>query len=94
MAFNNEDIIVPLIQTPSIKSGSFRHRNMVIVLQCKTVGEALTKLRAQDTGHGGMWDIRFAVEKEAIKVETAEKSKDPNQYVPTEKAGAGDDVPF
>jgi len=95
MAFTNEDTITPLMDTPNVKAGSFRYRNMEIILQCKTVGEALKKLRAQDTGHGGMWDIRFAVEKQAIEVGiSSEESKDPNKYVPKEKAGASDDIPF
>jgi hypothetical protein len=101
MAFTNEDTITPLMDTPNVKAGSFRYRNMEIILQCKTVGEALKKLRAQDMGHGGMWDIRFAVEKQAIAVGisseppvTAEESKDPNKYVPKEKVGASDDIPF
>ena len=94
MAFTNENIITPLIDTPNVKAGSFRHRNMEIILQCKTVGEALKKLRAQDTGHGGMWDIRFAVENNAVTIQTAEENKDPNKYVPKEKAGASDDIPF
>ena len=94
MAFTNEDIITPLIDTPNVKSGSFRHRNMEIILQCKTVGDALKKLRAQDTGQGGMWDIRFAVEKKAITIQAAGESKDHNEYVPKESAGASDDIPF
>ena len=84
MAVTNENIITPLIDTPNVKAGSFRHRNMEIILQFKTGGEALKKLRAQDTGHGGMWDIRFAVENNAVTIQNTEENKDPHQYVPKE----------
>ena len=61
--------IVALMDTPPIRSGTNRYRNMEIVMGCATVAEAMEKLRALDPAPGGGVDISIAVKAGAVKLE-------------------------
>ena len=49
------------MDTPPIRSGTNRYRNMEVVMGCATVAEAMEKLRALDPAPGGGVDIKIAV---------------------------------
>ena len=57
------------MDTPPIRSGTNRYRNMEVVMGCTTVAEAMEKLRALDPSPGGGVDIKIAVKAGAIKLE-------------------------
>tara|TARA_R100001224_G_C3925065_1_gene116700 strand:- start:103 stop:339 length:237 start_codon:yes stop_codon:yes gene_type:complete len=68
--FNRNLSIVKLMDTPPIKSGTNRHRNMLAIMESATVGEAMEKLRAMSPAPGGGVDIKIALKYKAIKLET------------------------
>tara|TARA_R100000656_G_scaffold109441_1_gene81463 strand:+ start:2536 stop:2862 length:327 start_codon:yes stop_codon:yes gene_type:complete len=59
-------IISKRMEKPPIRSGTNRYRNMVIVMQCHTVGEALKRLKALEKSPGGSTDIKLAEKAGAI----------------------------
>jgi hypothetical protein len=62
-------VIVQLEDEPAgVRKDSKRWRNQQVILQCKTVGEALDRLSAL-TSPGSGADIRLAVKKEIIRLE-------------------------
>ena len=62
-------IIIQLEDEPAgVRKDSKRWRNQLVILQCKTVGEALDRLSAL-TSPGSGADIRLAVKKEIIRLE-------------------------
>ena len=62
-------VIVQLEDEPAgVRKDSKRWRNQLVILQCKTVGEALDRLSAL-TSPGSGADIRLAVKKEIIRLE-------------------------
>ena len=64
-------VIVVLQDEPAgVREGSKRWRNQQVILQCKTVGEALDRLSSL-TSPGSGADIRLAVRKEIIRLEAA-----------------------
>jgi hypothetical protein len=67
--FEKTTKIVALKDTPPIRSGTNRYRNMEVVMGCATVAEAMEKLRALDPSPGGGVDIKIAVKAGAIKLE-------------------------
>jgi len=67
--FEKTTKIVALMDTPPIRSGTNRYRNMEVVMGCTTVAEAMEKLRALDPSPGGGVDIKIAVKAGAIKLE-------------------------
>ena len=61
-------LIVPLLDEPvGVRRDSKRWRNQQVILQCRTVGEALNRLSAL-TSPGSGADIRLAVKKEVIEL--------------------------
>ena len=61
-------LIVPLLDEPvKVRRESKRWRNQQVILQCKTVGEALNRLSAL-TSPGSGADIRLAVKNEVIEL--------------------------
>ena len=67
--FEKTTKIVALMDTPPIRSGTNRYRNMEVVMGCATVAEAMEKLRALDPAPGGGVDIKIAVKAGAVKLE-------------------------
>jgi len=67
--FEKTTKIVAIMDTPPIRSGTNRYRNMEVVMGCTTVAEAMEKLRALDPSPGGGVDIKIAVKAGAIKLE-------------------------
>ena len=67
--FEKTTKIVALKDTPPIRSGTNRYRNMEVIMGCATVAEAMEKLRALDPSPGGGVDIKIAVKAGAIKLE-------------------------
>ena len=67
--FEKTTKIVALMDTPPIRSGTNRYRNMEVVMGCTTVAEAMEKLRALDPAPGGGVDISIAVKAGAVKLE-------------------------
>ena len=62
-------VIIQLEDEPAgVRKDSKRWRNQLVILQCKTVGEALDRLSAL-TSPGSGADIRLAVKKEIIRLE-------------------------
>ena len=62
-------VIIQLEDEPAgVRKDSKRWRNQQVILQCKTVGEALDRLSAL-TSPGSGADIRLAVRKEIIRLE-------------------------
>lgn len=62
-------VIIQLEDEPAgVRKDSKRWRNQQVILQCKTVGEALDRLSAL-TSPGSGADIRLAVKKEIIRLE-------------------------
>ena len=62
-------VIIQLEDEPAgVRKDSKRWRNQLVILQCKTVGEALDRLSAL-TSPGSGADIRLAVRKEIIRLE-------------------------
>ncbi len=59
-------IISKQMPRPPIRPGTNRHRNMEIVMQCHTVGEALAQLKALEHSPGGSTDIKLAEKVGAI----------------------------
>ena len=68
--FNRNDKIIKLMDTPPIKTGTNRYRNMAAILASKTVGEAMEKLRAMNPAPGGGVDIKIAIKYRAIALES------------------------
>ena len=56
--FEKTTKIVAIMDTPPIRSGTNRYRNMEVVMGCTTVAEAMEKLRALDPSPGGGVDIK------------------------------------
>jgi len=67
--FNNEAKIKLLMDTPPVREGTNRYRNMKVVMESATVGEAMTKLRALSPAPGCGVDIKIAVKAGAIELE-------------------------
>lgn len=68
---NKKLLIVALRDDPAgIRKDSKRWRNQQVILQCKTVEEALNRLSAL-TSPGSGADIRLAVKKEVIELKEA-----------------------
>jgi len=67
--FNNEAKIKLLMDTPPVREGTNRHRNMKVIMESATVGEAMTKLRALSPAPGCGVDIKIAVKAGAIELE-------------------------
>jgi len=67
--FNNEAKIKLLTDTPPVREGTNRHRNMKVIMESATVGEAMTKLRALSPAPGCGVDIKIAVKAGAIELE-------------------------
>ena len=67
--FNNDDKIILLTDKPNIREGTNRYRNMSVVMDCETVGEAMEKLRALDPSPGSGMDIRIALKAGVIELE-------------------------
>tara|TARA_R110000737_G_scaffold326346_2_gene340023 strand:- start:247 stop:873 length:627 start_codon:yes stop_codon:yes gene_type:complete len=67
--FNNDDKIILLRNEPNIREGTNRYRNMSVVMDCETVGEAMEKLRALDPSPGSGMDIRIAIKAGVIELE-------------------------
>jgi len=59
-------IISKQMESPPIRSGTNRYRNMEVVMQCHTVGEALAQLKALEHSPGGGTDIKLAEKAGAI----------------------------
>jgi hypothetical protein len=69
--FNRNDKITKLMETPPIKTGTNRYRNMATIMASNTVGEAMDKLRAMNPAPGGGVDIKIALKYRAIALESA-----------------------
>jgi len=67
--FNNDDKIILLKDKPNLREGTNRYRNMSVVMDCETVGEAMEKLRALDPSPGSGMDIRIAIKAGIIELE-------------------------
>jgi hypothetical protein len=59
-------IISKQMEAPPLRSGTNRYRNMEVVMQCHTVGEALKQLKALEKSPGGSTDIKLAEKAGAI----------------------------
>lgn len=66
--YSNDQKITAILTSPPIREGTNRYRNMQVVIDSKTVGEALQKLK-ELTPPGVPADIDIAVEKKAIVIE-------------------------
>ena len=58
-----------LMDTPPVREGTNRYRNMKVIMESATVGEAMTKLRALSPAPGCGVDIKIAVKAGAIELE-------------------------
>tara|TARA_R110002124_G_scaffold256544_2_gene422184 strand:- start:4 stop:582 length:579 start_codon:yes stop_codon:yes gene_type:complete len=67
--FNNNDKIVCLLSAPNIRKGTNRHRNMIVVMDSASVGEAIQRLSALTPSPGSGMDIRIALKAGAIELE-------------------------
>ena len=67
--FNKDARIVCLMDTPPLREGTNRFRNMLVIMQSSSVAEAMKKLRALDPAPGGGVDIKIAIKAGAIKLE-------------------------
>jgi len=67
--FNKDAKIVSLMDTPPIREGTNRYRNMLVIMQSSSVAEAMEKLRALSPAPGGGVDIKIAIKAGAIELE-------------------------
>ena len=67
--FNNESKIKVLIDAPTAREGTNRYRNMKVIMESATVGEAMAKLRALTPAPGCGVDIKLALKAGVIELE-------------------------
>lgn len=70
-AFHVEQAISPTGKENPFRAGTFRHRNIEVVIASATVGEALEKLRSFEVSPSNAADIKLAVEHELIVLSPA-----------------------
>ena len=71
--FRNDARIIVLKDTPTVREGTNRFRNMKVIMESATVGEAIAKLRALTPAPGSGVDIRIACEAGVIKLDWQEE---------------------
>ena len=71
--FRNDARIIVLKDTPTVREGTNRYRNMKVIMESETVGEAMAKLRALNPAPGCGVDIRIAIEAGVIKLDWQEQ---------------------
>lgn len=67
--FSKNAKIVCLVDEPPIRAGTNRYRNMLVVMQSATVGEAIETLRSLSPAPGGGVDVKIAIKAGAIELE-------------------------
>jgi len=71
--FRNDARIVVLKDAPTVREGTNRYRNMKVIMESATVGEAMAKLRALSPAPGSGVDIRIACDAGVIKLDWQEE---------------------
>ena len=71
--FRNDARIEVLKDTPTVREGTNRYRNMKVIMESATVGEAMAKLRALSPAPGCGVDIRIACDAGVIKLDWQEE---------------------
>jgi len=64
--------IKKLMDLPPVREGTNRYRNMMVVLNSDTLGEALESLRKLEPSPGSARDITIAIENKVIQLGTGE----------------------
>ena len=60
--------IKPVLDTPPIRPNTDRYRKMEVVMDSKTIGEALTRLKNIEKPLGSMRDVRLALHNKAVEI--------------------------
>ena len=71
--FRNDARIIVLKDAPTVREGTNRYRNMKVIMESATVGEAMAKLRALSPAPGSGVDIRIACDAGVIKLDWQEE---------------------